>query len=150
MVATQASCFKMPLFQVIRRQKIYVKLVPPMVRSKWFQEDFDRLMKYYKEMKAKCRKNNWQFISKRLGGRYTGKDCYTKVVNFLRTKKGEKYLEEDSQRTSTEQTGKFKIYSYYIFSNVNFFSFRWSVMCLKILNVFLFLGRIAKQFWLMD
>ena len=88
-------------------------------RSKWFQEDFDRLIKYYKEMKAQGRRNNWRYFSKRLGGRYTAKQCSDKVTIFLRSEKGEKYLEEESQHQSTEQTGKFKI-SQNVFSDVNF------------------------------
>ena len=61
--------------------------------SKWTEEDVERLMEIYWEMKAHSDKNDWVYVSNKLYRGFTKDICRNKVKTLLRLN-GEKYMKK--------------------------------------------------------
>ena len=64
-------------------------------RTKWTEEDVERLMEIYWEMKALCDKNDWVYVSKKLDGRFTKQSCRCKVMSVLQLN-DKKYMKKSA------------------------------------------------------
>ena len=71
------------------------------VIPKWTEEDVERLMEIYWEMKAKSDKNNWACLSEKLGRGFTRLNCVNKVKRVLKAKEKEK-IAKDAAHSLTQ------------------------------------------------
>ena len=72
--------------------------------SKWKEEDVERLMQIYWEMKAKSDKNDWKYVSKKLDIGFTRNHCRKKVMTVLKAKEKEKrrQIAKDAQQCPSQ------------------------------------------------
>ena len=79
---------------------------------KWPKENIDRLMEIYWDMKSQSDKNDWGFVSRKLGRGYTNRDCTKKVRAVLLSEVGDKCMEASSDMCGPGETSKFSVMQY--------------------------------------
>ena len=96
-------------------------------RSEWTEEQVEKLMEIYWEMKAQSDKNDWIYVSEKLGTGHTNEACRIKVTKTLHSEEGQKKAQQNSSSSplvprsspvtsrpssAAEQTRECKIWSW--------------------------------------